>query len=176
MEKGQDRKIAALTHSIYVHFFLEENIMNEKFMLMAIEEAKKAVMMGEVPVGAVIVKNDIVIAKAYNKKEKLNCVTKHAEILVVEKAAKKLKNWRLNGCDLYVTLEPCPMCASAIKQARINHVYYGLSNSDKKNNLLLNLIFKKDFSNPGVSYSCGYFSKDIKMMMNNFFKNQRNLK
>ena len=81
---------------------------------MAINEARKAYKMGEVPVGAVIVKDDVVIAKAYNKKEKYGCVTGHAEILAVEKASKKLNNWRLNGCDIYITLEPCPMCASAI--------------------------------------------------------------
>lgn len=150
--------------------------MEEKFMLLAIKEAQRAAMMGEVPIGAVIVKNGKIIAKAYNKKEKSNCVTKHAEIIAVEKASKKLNNWRLNGCDLYVTLEPCPMCASAIKQARIDHVYYGLSNSDRNNNKLLKFIFQKDLINSEVFYSCGYFSEEIKNMMSSFFKNRRNFK
>ncbi len=103
--------------------------MEEKFMRIAINEAKKALILGEVPVGAVIVKNGKIISKAYNKKEKLNSVTKHAEIIAVEKASKKINNWRLDGCDIYITLEPCPMCASAIKQARISNIYFGLSNS-----------------------------------------------
>lgn len=172
MEKGQDWKIAALTHSIYVHFFLEEK-MKEKYMLMAINEAKKAAKMGEVPVGAVIVCNDKVLSKAYNAKEKFNSAIKHAEILAVEKASKKLGNWRLDNCDLYVTLEPCPMCASAIKQSRISHVYYGLSNSDKNNTKIMNLIFLKDLSNPAVEFSCGYFSFEIKKMMTDFFSERR---
>lgn len=147
--------------------------MKEKYMLMAIDEAKRAFEMGEVPVGAVIVMNDNVIAKAHNKKEKLNCVTKHAEIIAVEKASKILNNWRLNECDLYVTLEPCPMCASAIKQARINHIYYGLSNKDKNNKKIINLIFNRDFVNPSVSVNCGYFSFEIEKLMNDFFKEKR---
>lgn len=147
--------------------------MEEKYMLMAIEEAKKAYEIGEVPIGAIIVLNGEVIAKAHNQKEMMNSVTRHAEIIAVEKASKKLKNWRLNDCDLYVTLEPCPMCASAIKQARINHIYYGLSNKDKNNNYLINLIFNKDLTNPSVSVSCGYFSFEIEQLMNEFFKEKR---
>lgn len=172
MEKGQDRKIAALTHSIYVHFFLEEK-MEEKYMHLAIKEAEKAFEMGEVPIGAVIVLRGKVIAKAYNQKEKMKSAIKHAEIIAVEKASKKLNNWRLNDCELYVTLEPCPMCASAIKQARIKQVYYGLSNRDKNNKHIINHIFNKDISNPSVSVSCGYFSFEIEQLMNRFFKEKR---
>lgn len=148
--------------------------MQEKYMLMAINEAKKAMMMNEVPVGAVLVKDDIVIAKAYNQKEKKQKVTKHAEMLAVEKASSKLDNWRLCGCDLYVTLEPCPMCASAIKQARISNVYYGLNNSDDNNHKIIEAIFKKDCTNPEVNYSCGYFENEIIGLMNSFFEMQRN--
>ncbi len=172
MERGQDRKIAALTYLIYVHFFIGGN-MKEEYMLLAIEEAKKAFLMGEVPIGAVIVYNDKVIAKAYNCKEKLKCATKHAEIIAVEKASKILGNWRLNGCELYVTLEPCPMCASAIKQSRIKKVYYGLSNKDQKNFEVIKSIFENDFSNPSVEFSCGYFSFEIQKMMNDFFIEKR---
>ena len=144
--------------------------MNEKYMRVAIEEAKKAYKLGEVPVGAVIVKNEKIISKAYNKKEKSNMVIAHAEILAINKASKKLKNWRLEDCDLYVTLEPCPMCASAIKQARINRVFYGLSSSDKNNKTVIELIFSKDISNPSVELNCGYFSFEIKKIMSDFFK------
>ena len=113
------------------------------------------------------------IAKAYNKKEKYGCVTGHAEILAVEKASKKLNNWRLNGCDIYITLEPCPMCASAIKQSRINNVYYGLSNSDKNNCELINAIFSKDKINSSCNVYCGYFSSEIEYLMKKFFETRR---
>lgn len=147
--------------------------MNEKFMIMAINEAKKAEKLGEVPVGAVIVKDNVVIAKAYNKKEKMQSVTKHAEIIVVEKASKKLKNWRLDDCDIYITLEPCPMCASAIKQARIRQIYYGLSNYDKNNKNIIDIILGKDKNNKSCKVDCGYFEKEIEYMLKSFFKNQR---
>lgn len=147
--------------------------MNEKYMRVAIEEAKKAYKLGEVPVGAVIVKNEKIVSKAYNKKEKSNMVIAHAEILAINKASKKLKNWRLEDCDLYVTLEPCPMCASAIKQARINRIFYGLSSSDKNNKTVIELIFSKDISNPSVELNCGYFSFEIKKIMSDFFKEKR---
>ena len=147
--------------------------MKEEYMLLAIDEAKKAAMMGEVPVGAVIVKDNVVLAKACNLKEKSNCCISHAEILAVEKASKILNNWRLSDCDMYVTLEPCPMCASAIKQSRIKNVYCGLSNKDKNNSIIIKAIFEKDLVNNKVNYSCGYFSEEIKKIMNDFFSNIR---
>ncbi len=147
--------------------------MEERFMLMAIEEAKKALELDEVPVGAVIVKNGIVIAKSFNTKERDQLVTKHAELNVIEEASLKLNNWRLNGCDIYVTLEPCPMCASAIKQSRISHLYYGLSNRDQNNKTIIYSILEKDFSNPAVEVSCGYFSFEIEKLMNSFFRAKR---
>lgn len=79
----------------------------------------------DIPVGAVIVKDNLIIASAHNEKEKLNDVTAHAEILAIRRASHLINDWRLNGCDLYVTLEPCPMCASAIMQARLKSVYFG---------------------------------------------------
>jgi len=100
----------------------------EKYMKFAIKEAKKAFKKNEVPIGAVIVKNGKVISKAYNKKEKHNIATHHAEILAINKACKKLKNWRLNECTLYVTVEPCRMCCGAIIQSRIKKVVYGVKN------------------------------------------------
>lgn len=98
--------------------------MNNVFMQAAINEAKKAFKKGEVPIGAVIVKNNKIIAKAHNLVEIKNNALCHAEIIAIKKASKKLKNWRLSDCDLYVTLEPCDMCTGAIKNARINKVYY----------------------------------------------------
>lgn len=150
--------------------------MEEKYMKMAIFEAKKALKIGEVPVGAVIVKNGVVLSKAYNKKEKLKNVTRHAEIIAIEKASKKIDNWRLNDCDIYITLEPCPMCASAIKQARISNIYCGLSNSDKNNLDIIKSVLNKDKINNSCNYSCGYFQFEIENMMKTFFKKTRNRK
>ena len=101
--------------------------MNE-YMEIALKEAQKAYKKGDVPVGAVIVKNGKVIAKAHNKKENKKVSTYHAEILVIEKACKKLKTWRLTECEMYVTLEPCLMCAGAILQSRIGKLYFSTTN------------------------------------------------
>ncbi len=99
--------------------------MFNKYMDIAIVEAKKALLKGEIPVGAVIVKDNIVIAKAHNTREHMQNSLGHAEISAIDKACKYLKNWRLEECDLYVTLEPCPMCCGAILQSRIKNVYFG---------------------------------------------------
>lgn len=97
----------------------------EYFMKEALKEAQKAYDKLEVPVGVVIVKDNKIIARAYNQKEMKNSPIKHAEIIAIEKACKKLNNWRLNDCEMYVTLEPCPMCAGAIINSRIKKVYIG---------------------------------------------------
>ena len=97
----------------------------EYFMNEALKEAKKAYNKLEVPVGVVIVKDNKIIARAYNQKEMKNSPIKHAEIIAIEKACKKLNNWRLNDCEMYVTLEPCPMCAGAIVNSRIKKIYIG---------------------------------------------------
>ncbi len=93
------------------------------FMKFAIEEAKKSD--NDIPVGAVVVRNGEIIASAHNEREKLNDISAHAEILALKKASQKLNNWRLEDCELYVTLEPCPMCGWAILQSRIKSVYFG---------------------------------------------------
>ena len=100
------------------------------FMAIAKEEAILAINKGEIPVGAVIVKDGVVIGKAHNLKETLNDSTAHAEILAIKEASKYIGNWRLNGAEMYVTLEPCSMCASAISQSRISKVYIGTFNKD----------------------------------------------
>ncbi|MBT3319547.1 MAG: nucleoside deaminase [Clostridia bacterium] len=102
---------------------------NSMYMEIALSEAQKAQAKDEVPVGAVIVQHGKVIAKAFNKRESSLSPIAHAEILAIQKAAKKLKGWRLPGCSLYVTLEPCPMCAGAIINARIDNVYFGAYDS-----------------------------------------------
>ena len=100
------------------------------YMKFAIEEAKKAFNKGEVPVGVVIVKDGEVIACQHNLKEEKMLTIAHAEILAIEEASKRLNNWRLSGCEMYVTLEPCPMCAAAIAQSRISKLYIGTFNKD----------------------------------------------
>ena len=99
-------------------------------MKLAKEQAILAINKGEIPVGAVIVKDGVIIGKAHNLKETLNDSTAHAEILAISEASKYIGNWRLNGTEMYVTLEPCPMCASAISQSRISKVYIGTFNKD----------------------------------------------
>lgn len=97
-----------------------------KFMKKATEQGYLAYTKEEIPVGAVIVRDGKIISKAYNTREKSQVATHHAEILAIEKACKKLRSWRLDDCNLYVTLEPCPMCAGAIMNARIKNVYFAV--------------------------------------------------
>ena len=107
----------------------------KNYMRIAINEAKKALKEDEVPIGAVIVKDGKVISKAYNKREKSQNAICHAEILAIEKACKKLKSWRLDGAEIYVTLEPCPMCAGAIANARIEKLVYAAKEMSSNDNL-----------------------------------------
>ena len=114
----------------------------DKYMIEAFKEAKKAYKKKEVPVGAIIVKEDKIISRAYNLRETKKNALAHAEILCINKACKKLKAWRLEECEMYVTLYPCQMCLGAIKQARIKKVYFGaLDNNTKEydKKLLINM-------------------------------------
>lgn len=95
------------------------------YMGLALEEAKLAYQEGEVPIGAILVHNDTIIARAHNQREKDHDATKHAELMVIQKACQILKRWRLSGTTLYVTIEPCPMCAGAIINSRVDRVVYG---------------------------------------------------
>ena len=99
--------------------------MDEKYMLEALELAKKAASLGEVPVGAVVVRDGEIIGKGYNLRENKKSASAHAEIIAIEQACNALGSWRLSGCTLYVTMEPCPMCAGAIVNSRIDRVVYG---------------------------------------------------
>lgn len=144
-----------------------------KFMKIALDEAKKAAQEGEVPIGAVLVKDNKVIAKAHNLKESKLDATAHAEILVIKKASKKLNNWRLLDTTLYVTLEPCAMCASAIAQARISKVIYALK--DPHNGAIDNgpkLYRFKTVNNPPKVIS-GILKKEAENLLKSFFENKR---
>lgn len=129
-ETGQNWKIAALKTSKYVRYFFVLGCNMNEFMKVAIDEAKKSSLKGDVPVGAIIVLNNKIIAKAHNLKEKNKNAICHAEILAINKACKKLKRWRLDDCVLYVTMEPCMMCTGAIIQSRIKKIVYSIENSD----------------------------------------------
>lgn len=142
----------------------------------ALKEAKKAYKKLEVPVGAVIVKDGTIIAKAHNLKETKNDTTKHAEILAIQKASKTLNAWRLEDCEMYVTLEPCTMCAGAIINSRIKKVYIGTK--DPKAGAcgsVLNLF--KDYKfNHKVEYEDGIMQEECEKILKDFFKELRNLK
>ena len=150
--------------------------MKEKFMKEALKQAQKAYDKLEVPVGAVIVKDGKIIARAYNQKEEKNDTTNHAEILAIKKASKKLGSWRLLDCDMYVTLEPCSMCAGALIQSRIRKVYIGAS--DEKTGAcgsVLNLL--EDFKfNHKVAVEKGVMQEECETMLKNFFKELRVIK
>ena len=145
----------------------------EKFMKAALKEAKKAYDKLEIPVGAVIVKDGKIIARAYNQKEEKNDTTKHAEILAIQKASKKMKVWRLLDCDMYVTLEPCPMCAGALIQARIKNLYIGTK--DEKTGAcgsVLNLL--QDYSfNHKINVETGICKDECENILKTFFKELR---
>ncbi len=144
--------------------------MQEKFMKEALKEAKKAYEKEEVPVGCVIVKDGKIIARAHNLKETKYDTTKHAEILAIQKASKKLKSWRLIDCDMYVTLEPCSMCAGAIINSRIRKVYYGAS--DEKTGAIgsvFNLLEDYKF-NHKVEYQSGIMQEECEGILKEFFK------
>ena len=128
------------------------------------KEMNKATKQNEVPVAALITYNNEILATAHNKREKLNDVTGHAEILCIKKAAKKLKTWKLDQCTLYVTLKPCSMCNSIIKESRINKVIYILDKLPEKKEYE-KTIFEK---NENIQ-----IENDIKEKMNEFFKNKR---
>lgn len=147
--------------------------MNIKYMKLAYKEALKALKDDEVPVGAVIVKDGKVIAKAYNMKESKQCGVYHAEILAIMRACKKLSNWRLENCDIYITLAPCPMCASAIKQSRISNVYCGLSNSDSSTMNITKKILENNDINSSVNFYTDLFSDEISALLKEFFVNRR---
>ena len=150
--------------------------MQEQFMKEALKEAKKAYNKLEIPVGAIIVKDGKIIARAHNIKEEKQDTTKHAEIIAIQKASKKLETWRLNDCEMYVTLEPCAMCAGAIIQARLKKLYIGTM--DPKTGAcgsVLNLL--KDFKfNHNVEVEYGILKNECEEILKKFFKELRELK
>ena len=150
--------------------------MEEKFMKLALKEAQKAYDKLEVPVGAVIVKDGKVIAKAHNLKETKFDTTKHAEILAIQKASKKLESWRLLDCEMYITLEPCSMCAGAIINSRIKKIYIGaLDEKTGAAGSVLNLFEDYKF-NHKVEVEKGVMQEECENILKDFFKMLRKYK
>ncbi len=142
------------------------------YMKLAIKEARKSLKFDDVPIGAVIVKNDNIISKAHNMKEKLSIATKHAEIIAIERACKKLKSWYLNDCTLYVTVEPCLMCCGAIIQSRIKKIVYATKNEKFGYIESIENIFDKK-NNHNVIINKGIYEKESKELIQKFFQKKR---
>lgn len=147
--------------------------MDEHYMNLAIEEAKKAAAIGEVPIGAVIVHKGQVIAKGYNLRETTKNATTHAELLAIQEACTTLNNWRLEDTTLYVTLEPCPMCAGAILQSRIPRVVYGARDSKAGCVDSLYRLLNDDRFNHCCEVEEGVLAEECGNMLTLFFRNIR---
>lgn len=148
----------------------------EKYMKAAIREAKKAEALGEVPIGCVIVYEDNIIGRGYNRRIVDKNVLSHAEIIAIRKACKKMGDWRLEGCTMYVTLEPCPMCAGAIVQARIPKVVIGCMNPKAGcAGSVLDMLHQDGF-NHQVETEIGVLGETCSTMLTSFFKELRRSK
>lgn len=149
---------------------------DEKFMKEAIRQAKKAEAIGDVPIGCVIVSDGRIIARGYNKRNRNKTVLAHAELLAMSKACKKAGDWRLEDCTIYITLEPCQMCAGAIVQARIPRVVIGSMNPKAGcGGSILNLLQMKEF-NHQVEVTRGVLEEECSEMLSAFFRKLRQKK
>lgn len=146
---------------------------HEKYMKLALKEADKALNKDEVPVGAIIVKEGKVIARGFNQRNSKQNATAHAEHIAIEKACKKIGSWRLEECELYVTLEPCPMCAGAIIQSRIPKVYFGAY--DPKGGCFGSCINFNDIKgfNHYPEVQGGILEEECSSLLTNFFREKR---
>jgi len=148
-------------------------LVDEKFMRLAIKEAKKAEKIGEVPIGSIIVLNEKVIASGYNVRETTQSTLSHAELIALERANETLGSWRLEDCTLYVTLEPCPMCAGAIVQSRVKRVVFGAY--DPKAGCagtIMNLLQVDQF-NHQVDLTGGVLEEECSLLLTHFFQKLR---
>ena len=145
----------------------------EKFMRAAIKEALQAEAKDEVPIGAVVVLNDKIIARGHNLTEKSQIATRHAEIIAIEKACKKLNSWRLDGAELFVTLEPCAMCAGAIANARIKRVYFGAKEPKSGCAESKFPVLSDSGLNHSVEFSGGIKGADCQKLLQEYFRQKR---
>ena len=145
---------------------------DERYMRLALEEAAEAASQGEVPVGAVLVRRGEVIARGHNRREQLQNALSHAEMEVIAQGCRALHTWRLSGCTLYVTLEPCPMCAGAIINARIDRLVYGAADSKAGSVGSLIHLFAVDYNHtPRVT--TGVLEEECGGILAHFFENLR---
>ena len=145
--------------------------MQEKFMREALRLAKKAKAEGEVPIGAVVVLDGKVIGRGYNLRTKLQMATQHAEVRAIDRACKKIKSWRLEGAEMYVTLEPCPMCMGAILNSRIEKVYFGAY--EGKGRSLTRELASANLVNHTVEVQGGVMEKECAEVLTSFFQEMR---
>ena len=148
----------------------------KNWMEEALNMAKRAYKKNEVPIGAVIVKDEKIISKAYNQREKKQNAIKHAEIIAIDKACKKLKSWRLDGCTLFVTLEPCPMCSGAICNARIDKVVYASSEKTSQDNLCEMILQSNRLNHKVLLEQDKNFEREASNLLTSFFKEKRQIK
>lgn len=151
-------------------------MINEKdkhFMKLAIEQAKIAEENGDVPIGAVIVYENQIIGKAYNQREQLKDPTAHAEIIALTQAASFVENWHLNGCTMYVTLEPCPMCAGALVLARVDRLVYGCDDPKAGACKSLYNIVQDERLNHRLEVTSGILAEECSKLLQEFFLRRR---
>lgn len=146
---------------------------HEEYMQEALTEARKAYEMGEVPIGAVIVKDGLIVARAHNLREHGHDATAHAEVIAIRQAGQALAGWRLSGCTLYVTVEPCPMCAGALVQSRVDRVVYGATDPKAwADRSILEIV-----QNPGLNHRVevldGVLATECSQIMKSFFRGRR---
>jgi tRNA(adenine34) deaminase len=150
----------------------QENLKKIKYMKAALKEAEKAALIDEVPVGAVVVYHDKIIARAHNTREKTQSFHAHAEFLAMMKAAKKIGSWRLEDCDVYVTMEPCPMCAGAMIQSRIRRLFYGAS--DPKAGCVSSVAKLLEIPfNHHIDVESGILAEESQQLIKKFFQKLR---
>jgi len=147
--------------------------MDDHFMRLALQQAQQAQVEDEVPVGAIILNQDRIIAAAYNQREQLHDPTAHAEMIAITQAAEAIGDWRLEHCTMYVTLEPCPMCAGAIIQSRIPRIVYGATDPKAGAVTSLYSLLTDTRLNHTVQVTGGVLAEDCGMILTNFFRSKR---
>ena len=147
-------------------------MIHERFMRLALKQAQVSYKADEVPIGAVVVKNGVVIARAHNTRNASRNAVEHAELVAIQRACKKLGDWRLAGCDLYVTLEPCVMCLGACYNARISNVYFGAYDLSGEGCVQLSEMIGHTL-NHELSLHGGVLEKECSALLTEYFKSKR---
>ncbi len=148
---------------------------DQDYMELALIEAKKALEIDEVPIGAIVIYNDKIVGRGYNLKERDNDPTAHAEIIALQDAARNMQSWRLDNCDLYVTIEPCPMCAGAIVQARISKLVFGAFDLKAgATGSLYNIVKDQRLNHQVSEVKGGILAEESRHLMQDFFNKLRN--